>query len=177
MKRPVHINIVGRKKSGKTTLIQALTKELTSRGIRVGTVKHTSHDHDFDTPETDSWKHRQAGSLTTIILSPTRWVAHSSRPVEQQSTKWMDTILLGNDIILWEGDRSTHNPMIECVSMGDTPLFADSIRLIGIVSSCYYPDVQKHFSPNDPKALCDLIIRDFSIVRDQYRSSLVLEDT
>ncbi len=38
---PPIVSIVGRSKSGKTTLIEKLIVELKSRGYRVATVKHT----------------------------------------------------------------------------------------------------------------------------------------
>ena len=45
------ISIVGKKKSGKTTLIEKLIKELKIRGYRVATIKHDVHNFDIDHPE------------------------------------------------------------------------------------------------------------------------------
>ncbi len=39
------INIVGRRNHGKTLLVTDLVIWLTDRGIRVGTLKHSSHVH------------------------------------------------------------------------------------------------------------------------------------
>ena len=64
------IHIVGRKNSGKTTLIVELVTRLSSLGYRVGTVKHTHHRHELDTPGKDSYRHRQAGAVAVGILSP-----------------------------------------------------------------------------------------------------------
>ena len=47
---------------GKTTLLIELVEELTRRGVRVGTIKHSSHSHELDTPGKDSFRHRQAGA-------------------------------------------------------------------------------------------------------------------
>lgn len=41
------IAFIGRKNSGKTTLVEALISELTARGISVSSIKHHSHD-DFE---------------------------------------------------------------------------------------------------------------------------------
>jgi molybdopterin-guanine dinucleotide biosynthesis protein B len=41
------LHIVGRKNHGKTTLLVALLAELTGRGLRVGSIKHTSHLYDL----------------------------------------------------------------------------------------------------------------------------------
>ena len=64
------IHVVGRKNSGKTTLIVELVEHLTARGLRVGTIKHTHHQHELDTPGKDSHRHRRAGAAVVGILSP-----------------------------------------------------------------------------------------------------------
>ena len=62
------ISVVGYKDSGKTRVVEALVGELTDRGYRVGTLKHTAEDVLLDTPGKDTWRHREAGSLATAIL-------------------------------------------------------------------------------------------------------------
>jgi Ni2+-binding GTPase involved in maturation of urease and hydrogenase len=48
---PPVVSIVGRSKSGKTTLIEKLIPLLKARGYRVGTVKHHAHPgFDIDIP-------------------------------------------------------------------------------------------------------------------------------
>ena len=64
------VHIVGRRNAGKTTLICELLEELSERGLRVATIKHTHHEHELDTPGKDSWKHRDAGAAAVGILSP-----------------------------------------------------------------------------------------------------------
>jgi molybdopterin-guanine dinucleotide biosynthesis protein MobB len=63
------IHLLGRKNHGKTTLLVELVEHLTARGFRVGTIKHTHHAHELDTPGKDSHRHRQAGASVTGILS------------------------------------------------------------------------------------------------------------
>ncbi len=58
------IAISGTKNTGKTTLVTNIVKELTNRGFKVGTVKHTHHK--FDTEGRDTWKHSQAGAEITV---------------------------------------------------------------------------------------------------------------
>ncbi len=65
------IAVIGSKKSGKTTTIEALVKGLTSRGLRVATVKHVSEPNfTIDNEGKDTWRHAQAGAQTTIIVAP-----------------------------------------------------------------------------------------------------------
>jgi molybdopterin-guanine dinucleotide biosynthesis protein B len=62
------ISVVGYKNSGKTRVVEALVSELTGRGHKVGTLKHTAESVLLDTPGKDTWRHRKAGSVATAIL-------------------------------------------------------------------------------------------------------------
>ncbi len=62
------VSVVGYKDSGKTRVVEALVRELSDRGYRVGTLKHTAEDVLLDTPGKDTWRHREAGSQATAIL-------------------------------------------------------------------------------------------------------------
>lgn len=65
------IAVVGGKKSGKTTAVEALTRELTKRGYQVAAVKHISEEgFSFDTEGKDTWRFAQAGAKTIIAVSP-----------------------------------------------------------------------------------------------------------
>jgi molybdopterin-guanine dinucleotide biosynthesis protein MobB len=62
--------VVGSKKSGKTTAIEALTRELRKQGHSVATLKHVSEEaFTLDTEGKDTWRHAQAGASTTIAVS------------------------------------------------------------------------------------------------------------
>ena len=69
---PPIVCIVGSSGAGKTTLLEKLIPELTCRGIKVGTVKHDVHGFEIDKPGKDSYRHKQAGAVVTIISSPKR---------------------------------------------------------------------------------------------------------
>jgi molybdopterin-guanine dinucleotide biosynthesis protein B len=62
------VHLVGRRNHGKTTLLVELVRELRGRGVRLGTIKHSSHSHELDTPGKDSHRHRQAGAAPTAII-------------------------------------------------------------------------------------------------------------
>ena len=98
------LGIVGAKNSGKTTLIEQLIPLLISRGLKVSSVKHTSHDHCFDTPGKDSHRHRKVGADQTLVASSAE-IALFGRldPDLQQDLEIM--IEQRSDIILVEGDK------------------------------------------------------------------------
>ena len=62
------VAVTGFKNSGKTRVVEALTKEITLRGYKVGTLKHTADDITLHTPGKDTSRHRVAGSTATAIL-------------------------------------------------------------------------------------------------------------
>ena len=63
------IHIVGRKNHGKTTLVLELLAEFGKRGLRVGSVKHSVHVHELDTPGKDSHSHRLAGAEPVAVVT------------------------------------------------------------------------------------------------------------
>lgn len=68
MTPPKTVSIIGYKDSGKTMVAEALIKELTERGSRVVTLKHTAEDVILDTPGKDTARHRRAGAKSSAIL-------------------------------------------------------------------------------------------------------------
>lgn len=65
----VPIHIVGRRNHGKTTLMVDLIKRFSSRGLSVGTIKHSSHFHELDTKGKGSYQHREAGANPAAIIT------------------------------------------------------------------------------------------------------------
>jgi molybdopterin-guanine dinucleotide biosynthesis protein B len=69
MNAPKILAVVGYKNSGKTRVVEVLVKELTRRGYKIGTIKHTIDKMTLDTPGKDTWRHTEAGAVATAILS------------------------------------------------------------------------------------------------------------
>lgn len=64
--------VTGLKKSGKTTVLEHLVKELTEKGKRVATVKFTHHmeqEFSFDIEGKDTFRHRKAGAFFVVATS------------------------------------------------------------------------------------------------------------
>ena len=70
MKKPAVIAVVGSKSSGKTTTIEALTRELTKRGYKVAAVKHIPEPNfTMDTAGKDTWRFAKSGAKTIISMA------------------------------------------------------------------------------------------------------------
>ena len=100
------IAVLGSKDSGKTTTIEALTRELTRRGYRVAAVKHIPEkDFTIDTKGKDTWRFADAGAKTIVSISPKETAIiekgeTSNLTIEDVVEKCRDS-----DVILIEGFR------------------------------------------------------------------------
>jgi len=158
---PPIVSIVGKSKSGKTTLMEGLIRELKSRGYRVGTIKHTPQGMTFDVPDKDSWRHIQAGSEVTAISSPHQVVL--IKPVTQALTLDEIAHLIGEDcdIILAEGFKQDNAPKIE-VHRREVGLPLSAVKkLIAIATDEPLETKTRQFSLQDIKGLADLLEKGF----------------
>ena len=153
---PPIVCIVGRSKSGKTTIIEKLIPELKSRGYQVATIKHTSHDFETDMTGKDSWKHARAGSDCAVLSSGskvalTRNVDHDLSPTE------LSLLISGDfDIILAEGFKQSKSPKIE-VHRSEEKLACPPKELLAVVGNKPIEIKLPQYSPEDISELATLI--------------------
>jgi molybdopterin-guanine dinucleotide biosynthesis protein B len=110
------VHIVGGKNSGKTTLVVELVARLTEQGYRVGTIKHTHHEHELDTPGKDSHRHRLAGAATVGILSPLLNAVYVVPQQEHDSPERYEELAAlfdDCDLVLVEGHLRALAPKLE----------------------------------------------------------------
>ena len=109
------ITIIGKSKSGKTTLIEKLIPVLRQKGYRVGTVKHHAHaGFEIDQPGKDTWRHAKAGSQHIVIAAPDKIASYRLTEVEFS----LDEVLhefRDVDLILVEGYKRARKTAIEIV--------------------------------------------------------------
>lgn len=97
------VAVVGFKGAGKTRVVEALVRELSRRGYRVGTVKHASCEHPLDIPGKDTWRHREAGSYSTAILTSKGSAVYLNHPTDLNG---IITLLGPVDFLILEGFKS-----------------------------------------------------------------------
>lgn len=110
------LTVVGTKNTGKTTLVTMIVEELTNRGYKVGTIKHTHHD--FDLEGKDTWKHRQAGAEMVVGSGEsTFFIINEQLPLEKILK------IMGNirelDYIVIEGFKFSNYPKISTTPIKD----------------------------------------------------------
>lgn len=105
------ISIVGARNSGKTTLVAWLVTELTARGWRVATIKHTGDAHTFDKAGKDSYRHRRAGAAVTAAISSTE-LAVFAEPDDGVTDDILRFLTKRCEWCLTEGDKSSARPKV-----------------------------------------------------------------
>lgn len=154
------LSVVGRSKSGKTTLLEKLIRELAARGRRVGTIKHHYHGPvTVDVPGKDSWRHRNAGACAVALLSPDTVFVVRDTPGAVSLETLTHLGLCGVDLVLTEGFKSGPMPKIEVNRRAQqAPLLCGSAdHLAAVVSDWDTGASVPHFGLEDVAPLADFI--------------------
>ncbi|MFH0958272.1 MAG: molybdopterin-guanine dinucleotide biosynthesis protein B, partial [Pseudomonadota bacterium] len=107
------ISVVGKSDSGKTTLLEKLIRELTLRGYRIGSIKHDAHSFEIDKEGKDSWRHKQAGAVLTMISSPSKIAMVMDSDHDHTLDELREKFINNVDLILTEGYKRENLPKIE----------------------------------------------------------------
>lgn len=121
-----------------------LVRELTQRGLKMGTVKHTHHHHEFDAPGKDSFLHRQAGAAVVGLVGPRMAAAFREHTEAERMTAIdrMETLFEGCDLILVEGQQQVDALKIEVwrEATGQPPLALEIPGVLAVVTDDVRPD-------------------------------------
>ena len=106
--------IAGHSGMGKTTLLERLVPELTSRGLSVSLVKHSHKAIEIDRPGKDSYRLREAGCQEVLLLGNERWaLMHELRGAPEPGLEQLLGRLQHCDLVLVEGFKSGDFPKLE----------------------------------------------------------------
>ncbi len=156
----IEIGIVGAKNSGKTTLIEALIPLFCERGLKVATIKHTGHDHTFDSEGKDSFRHRQAGAELTVALSQTE-MAIFTEPNEMYLSIAQEIIAKQFDLCLVEGDKRSGRPKALLTRNLDSIKRPIPGNIIVSYGPDPYSDSVPHLATDDPAGLVNFLYERF----------------
>ena len=160
MTPPVFI-VVGHSGAGKTTLIEKLLHELSTRGLRLATIKHAHHKVALDTEGKDSWRYKKAGAAMSLLVTADE-LQLVADAVDQRSPAQLAERFLGEaDLVLAEGFSHAEGVKIEILRRAceKPPRCVLEDGLIAIVTDMdeVYPQLP-HFALDEIAALADFIL-------------------
>ena len=167
---PQYFAICGKRNSGKTALICNLIKEFVNMGKSVAVIKHTSHDHSFDTDGKDTYNFKLNGASATLIYSPLKYMIvkdYKKSGNEEENTMSFINDMKEYDIIILEGFKHIDNiPKIEVFrsSVSNAPLCPlDKLKAVVTDNLDYKSDLPV-FSVNNVSAIIDFIVSNLIII-------------
>ncbi len=160
-KTPAVFSIVGHSGSGKTTLVEKLIRELSSKGLRVATIKHAHHKVVLDTPGKDSYRYKEAGAVISMLVT-TNELQLVANATEGRDPEQLAQRFLGEaDMVLAEGFSLSTAPKIEVLrrECAKSPRCAIEDGLIAIITDIdeVYPQLP-HFGLEDIAEIAGFIL-------------------
>lgn len=156
------VSFVGRSNSGKTTFIERVIPELVRAGYKIATVKHAGHGFDLDTEGKDSWRHKQAGASSVVILSKGSMAVFADVSDQLKVEDVRDRLLDDTyDLIIAEGWKHDGYPKIVIVrdQLGEVPISPEG--LLAVVSDKQVDLTVPLFGLDDVSAVAALIMKRF----------------
>lgn len=105
------VSIVGKKNTGKTSLTVKVIEELTRRGYKVGSIKHSHHTMEMDKENTDTWRHKQAGSEVVVGVGSTTFF-NVRKEMDLNRLLFLIKTLDDVDFVVIEGFKRYNYPKI-----------------------------------------------------------------
>ncbi len=158
------VSIVGKSNVGKTTLLEKVVRELTSRGHAIATIKHDAHRFEIDHEGKDSWRHKHAGARTTVISSADKIALVTDTKHDHTLDEIRERFIDGVDLIISEGYKRETHPKIEVYrkERSEELLCKEDDNLVAIAGNPDPPPASVPiFDLNDPLPLCDFIEKKF----------------
>jgi molybdopterin-guanine dinucleotide biosynthesis protein B len=123
------IDVAGLKKSGKTTVIENLVRELSSRGFKVGTIKKI-HIPNFTIDQTgkDTFRHKQAGAEFVISLAPHEIAMIKSNSGTRELAQVYDLVPDDTDFLVCEELNEKREDIIYIVTLQNIEEFEETLK-------------------------------------------------
>ena len=146
--------------------MEKLIPALSKYGLNVATIKHDVHGFEMDKPGKDTWRHKKAGAVATIISSASKigLVMDSDHDHDPQD---LTRLFPKVDIVLTEGYKKGPHPKLEIfrsnVAENKIPLCADDPVLLAIVGDRKVSRSIPWFGLNDCEGVAQYLIKHFKL--------------
>jgi len=159
--------IAGHSGMGKTTLLERLVPEFTSRGLVVSLIKHSHKNIDIDHPGKDSYRLRESGCKEVLLLGNNRWaLMHELRGASEPHLDDLLTRMTHCDLVLIEGFKQGSFPKLEVwrTSEGKGTLWPDSPGIVAIASDEFV--MSQPPVTNGASSPAQLLLADVGVIAD-----------
>lgn len=156
--------IAGRSGMGKTTLLERLVPELTTRGLVVSLIKHSHKAIEIDRPGKDSYRLREAGCQEVLLMGQDRWaLMHELRGEAEPAMADVIARLGPCDLVLVEGYKREAHRKIEArrsASKSNERLSAGDPSIMAVAADHAQPgETLPVFDLDDVTAIADFVER------------------
>jgi molybdopterin-guanine dinucleotide biosynthesis protein B len=129
MEQPHLITVIGLKRTGKTSVVEALVSELRARGHDIGTVKTMKHHHlSLDARETDTHRHAEAGASVVVALH-SDGTARFEKGTPPKSLEEVSRLFPeGIRILICEGAIDPSEPCLVVLCLNDLSKLEETLR-------------------------------------------------
>ena len=166
---PLIITIAGYSGSGKTTFVEKLIPALSCRGLKVATIKHDVHGFEMDKPGKDSWRHKRAGAVASVISSASK-IGLVMDADHDHDPKELAQLFPHVDIVLTEGYKNAPYPKLEIFRPKATenkrPLCQNDPDLIALISDRAFSLPVPRFGLSDATDVAEFLIQRFRLGSD-----------
>ncbi|MDD4307627.1 MAG: molybdopterin-guanine dinucleotide biosynthesis protein B [Thermoplasmata archaeon] len=126
------VSLIGLKKSGKTTCVEALVREFKSRRMKVGTVKSMVHSNfTIDKEGKDTCRHQQAGADFVVSLSKDELAYIEKRPNRSRLDEFIRFIPEDTGILICEGLEDADPRIIRILVAKSSDFLAETFAVRG----------------------------------------------
>ena len=134
------VTFVGYHDSGKTTLVSEVVSHLKDLGHRVAVIKSSNEAGvAFDTENTDTYRHRQAGADAVLFVGPDQMVLQTG-PSDHSIVTLAHRYFADADIVIGEGFKHARKvPKIEVRKKSDQDLRQEVHGVIAVVTDLDVP--------------------------------------
>ena len=168
------IDVAGLKKTGKTTVVENLVTELTSRGYQVGTLKKI-HIPNFtiDQKGKDTYRHKKAGAKFVISLAPDEIAIIKEHSGDRKLSEIIDLIPQDIEFLICEELNENREDILYILTLDSLDTLDETLKIrsvgkkiiaiAGVVSNNYnhyetYPIINTT-KKEGVKKLVDIILQ------------------
>ena len=157
---PPVISIVGRSKTGKTTVIERVIPLIRERGLRIAVIKHHHRDFDMDIPGKDTYRHKAAGASMVVISSPAKLALVEDTEEDLLPREIVSRYVHDVDLVIIEGFKWADYPKMEVFSLSRSPepVCLGDPNLLAVITDESFETTLPLFRRDDVGDIADFIV-------------------